>query len=109
MSFLQAVVLLLFNSKPILSYQQIKQATNIEEKELKRTLQSLACGKVRVIAKNPLTREVNEEDKFAFNKKFTSKLYRLKINQIQIEETVCFPSLLSPSFLSLTKNERKNE
>lgn len=40
------VVMMLFNSVDTLSYQEIKETTGIEVKELRRTLQSLACGKV---------------------------------------------------------------
>ena len=48
---LQTVVLMLFNDAEKLSFQDIKDATGIEDKELRRTLQSLACGKVRVLLK----------------------------------------------------------
>lgn len=48
---LQTVVLMLFNDAERLSFQDIKDATGIEDKELRRTLQSLACGKVRVLQK----------------------------------------------------------
>jgi len=48
-SLFQAVVLMLFNDVDSLTYTDIKDATGIEEKELKRTLQSLACGKVGCI------------------------------------------------------------
>lgn len=48
---LQTVVLMLFNDAEKLSFQDIKEATGIEDKELRRTLQSLACGKVRVLQK----------------------------------------------------------
>lgn len=42
---------MLFNDAQKLSFQDIKDATGIEDKELRRTLQSLACGKVRVLQK----------------------------------------------------------
>ena len=42
----QAAVLMLFNDADALSYKDILAGTGLEEKELKRTLQSLACGKV---------------------------------------------------------------
>jgi cell division septal protein FtsQ len=42
---------MLFNSVDRLSFQEIKDSTAIEDKELRRTLQSLACGKVRVLTK----------------------------------------------------------
>jgi len=48
---LQTVVLMLFNDAEKLSFQDIKDSTSIEDKELRRTLQSLACGKVRVLQK----------------------------------------------------------
>lgn len=47
----QTVVLMLFNDAQTLSFQDIKDSTSIEDKELRRTLQSLACGKVRVLQK----------------------------------------------------------
>ena len=51
LAVLQTVVLMLFNDAEKLSLQDIKDATGIEDKELRRTLQSLACGKVRVLQK----------------------------------------------------------
>ncbi|KAH7568571.1 hypothetical protein JRO89_XS06G0016500 [Xanthoceras sorbifolium] len=50
-SLFQTVVLMLFNDAQNLSFQDVKDATGIEDKELRRTLQSLACGKVRVLQK----------------------------------------------------------
>ena len=46
------------------------QATGIEEKELKVQLQSLACGKVRVLRKEPKGREVDDGDTFSFESDF---------------------------------------
>lgn len=59
-----------------------------EEGELSRTLQSLACGKARVLNKNPRGKEVEDGDRFNFNTDFKHKLFRIKINQIQMKETV---------------------
>jgi hypothetical protein len=42
---------MLFNDAHSLSFQEIKDTSAIEDKELRRTLQSLACGKVRVLLK----------------------------------------------------------
>jgi cullin-4 len=42
---------MLFNDTQRSSLQDIKDATGIEDKELQRTLQSLTCGKVRVLQK----------------------------------------------------------
>ena len=89
-SAFQAVVLILFNDVPadgFLSYEQVATATGLQGADLERTLQSLACGKVRVITKHPKGREVSSTDTFTFNKGFTDPKYRVKINQIQLKET----------------------
>ncbi|MBA0723407.1 hypothetical protein Golax_003987 [Gossypium laxum] len=87
-SLFQTVVLMLFNDAQKLSFQDIKDSTGIEDKELRRTLQSLACGKVRVLQKLPKGRDVEDNDSFIFNDGFTAPLYRIKVNAIQMKETV---------------------
>ncbi|KAK4347373.1 hypothetical protein RND71_033712 [Anisodus tanguticus] len=84
----KTVVLMLFNDVEKLSFQDMREATRIEDKELRRTLQSLACGKVRVLQKIPKGRDVEDEDTFVFNDQFTTPLYRIKVNAIQMKETV---------------------
>ncbi|KAI0603283.1 Cullin [Biscogniauxia sp. FL1348] len=88
----QAVVLTLFNqidSKPdeFLAYQQIAEFSGLSGPDLDRTLQSLACGKVRVLTKHPKGRDVKPTDTFTVNKAFVDPKYRVKINQIQLKET----------------------
>ncbi|KAL0692924.1 hypothetical protein Bca4012_060104 [Brassica carinata] len=87
-SLFQAVVLMLFNDAMKLSFEDIKDSTGIEDKELRRTLQSLACGKVRILHKYPKGRDVQDGDEFDFNDTFTAPLYRIKVNAIQMKETV---------------------
>ncbi|BGP34146.1 hypothetical protein JCM10296v2_005961 [Rhodotorula toruloides] len=88
-SLAQAVVLLLFNDveDAKLSVEEIGEATKLDKKELNRTLQSLACGKVRVLVKHPKGRDVNPGDQFSFNSDFKDDHVRIKINQIQQKET----------------------
>ncbi|KAJ8549333.1 hypothetical protein K7X08_033040 [Anisodus acutangulus] len=86
-SLFQTVVLMLFNDAEKLSFQDMREATRIEDKELRRTLQSLACGKVRVLQKIPKGRDVEDNDTFVFNDQFTTPLYRIKVNAIQMKET----------------------
>jgi len=86
-SFYQALVLLMFNNNDKLSYQEILDSTQIEEADLVRVLQSLACGKVRVIKKKPIGKDIEKTDEFEFNKEFRHKMCKLKINQIQMKET----------------------
>ncbi|XP_071837977.1 cullin-4A-like [Apostichopus japonicus] len=87
-SLFQSLVLLLFNEADEFSLEDIEEATHIEKTELSRTLQSLACGKARVITKQPKSKDIEKGDKFFFNGEFKHKLYRIKINQVQMKETV---------------------
>lgn len=88
MSAFQAVVLLLFDDdKKPLSYEQIKSATSLPDPELIRTLQSLACAKVRPLTKHPKGKDVNITDTFTVNLSFSDPKIRIKINQIQLKET----------------------
>ncbi|NWT13874.1 CUL4B protein, partial [Vireo altiloquus] len=87
-SLFQTLVLLMFNEGEEFSLEEIKQATGIEDGELRRTLQSLACGKARVLTKIPKGKDVEDGDKFTCNDDFRHKLFRIKINQIQMKETV---------------------
>lgn len=90
MSLFQTIVLLLFNDVPdgkTLTYEHIRDATGLNDNELVRTLQSLACGRIRVLTKDPRGKDVNPGDQFSVNVKFTDKAFRLRINQIQLKET----------------------
>jgi cullin 4 len=87
LSLFQTVVLLCFNSAVEVSFKDIKEQTRIEDGELRRTLQSLACGKVRVLQKSPKGKDVGDDDVFHFHAGFTNQLYRIKINSIQMKET----------------------
>lgn len=79
------VVLLLFEDiedGQSLGYDELLAATGISDVDLQRTLQSLACGKYRVLTKIPKGRDVNPTDKFEFNNGFTCPLARIKIMQV---------------------------
>jgi cullin 3 len=62
--------------------QDIKSATDLQDSDLQRTLQSLACGKFRVLTKTPKGRDVGPNDIFAFNESFTCPLAKIKIMQV---------------------------
>uniref|UniRef100_A0AAV2MKN4 Cullin-4B n=1 Tax=Knipowitschia caucasica TaxID=637954 RepID=A0AAV2MKN4_KNICA len=87
-SLFQTLVLLMFNEGEEFTLEEIKLATGIEDSELRRTLQSLACGKARVLTKIPKSKDVEDGDRFSCNDDFRHKLFRIKINQIQMKETV---------------------
>lgn len=86
-SLFQTVVLMLFNGVDVLTLSELATHTGIEDKELRRTLQSLACGRIRVLLKEPKGRDVEDGDTFHFNAGFTERLFRIKINSIQMKET----------------------
>ena len=56
--------------------------------DLRRTLQSLACGKQKVLKKKPVGPDVNDSDTFYFNDDYTNPRYQVKIDSIQVKETV---------------------
>lgn len=62
-----------------LSYSIIKSSTNIPDQDLKRTLQSLACAKYKILLKEPKGRDIGDGDHFSFNDGFTCPLARIKI------------------------------
>jgi len=87
-SLAQAIILLLFNDSEALNYNQIEIMTQMNTKELKKSLQSLSCGKYKVLIKNTEGKNINENDSFAFNKEFESSSRVLKINSIQAKESL---------------------
>ena len=57
------------------------------EPEVKRTLQSLACARLRPLTKHPKGRDINDTDTFTIDPNFEHPKYRVKINQVQLKET----------------------
>ena len=87
-SQLQTVVLLLFNSVDELTFAEIQLASGIENEELKRVLTSLCIEKIKVLIKGGTVGHMAAADIFTYNADFKCKAYRVKINQIQAQETV---------------------
>ncbi|XP_028806440.1 cullin-3A [Neltuma alba] len=79
----QMCVLMLFNNADGLTCKEIEQATRIPLSDLKRCLQSLACVKGKnVLRKEPMSKDIAEDDAFFFNDKFTSKFIKVKIGTV---------------------------
>lgn len=80
----QMVVLMLFSNKDKWTFEEIKQETDIPEKDLIRAIQSLAMAKTsqRILTKKPIAKEILPTDTFGVNNSFTSKLFRVKINTV---------------------------
>jgi len=73
-------VLLLFNNRDVLTYDDIHQETDIPERELVRALQSLSMGKPaqRLLVRNSKTKtkDIEPSDEFYVNDAFVSKFHR---------------------------------
>ncbi|KZT24381.1 Cullin-4B [Neolentinus lepideus HHB14362 ss-1] len=86
-SLYQAVILLLFNDADEIAFADIQTLVRMENAQLRRTLQSLACGKKRVLKKRPAGPDVDDKDVFYYNADFTDPRPRVHINSIQVKET----------------------
>ncbi len=77
--FVQAAVLLLFNTTERLSYTDIKGQLNLTDEDIVRLLHSLSCAKYKILNKEPNSKSVTQTDHFEFNIKFTDKMRRIKV------------------------------
>ncbi|CAJ0933931.1 unnamed protein product, partial [Mesorhabditis belari] len=81
----QMTVLLCFNTKNVFKYSELGDATNITERELQKTMQSLSMGKASqriLVRKGTTAKEIAQNDEFYVNDSFTSKLVRIKVSTI---------------------------
>ncbi|PRW20747.1 Cullin-4 [Chlorella sorokiniana] len=83
----QAIILLLFNEHEQLSFADIQAAVRLEEAELRRTLASMSLAKERVLLKEPAGSEVGRSDVFKVNPGYTSRMFRVKINNLQMHDS----------------------
>jgi len=84
----QMCILMLYNDADTYTFKELKEELNIaNDGELKRSLQSLACQKGKnILRKEPVSRDVNENDTFHFNDKFQSKQVKVKIGTIMAQK-----------------------
>lgn len=78
----QLVLLLLFNDASNYTFQELAERTAIPDEALQRTLLSLSLGKVRLLLKERKTKEIDNDEVFALNEGFTSKLIRIRVQTI---------------------------
>jgi cullin-4 len=94
LSALQGLVMLLFNDSPEWSVAEIAAHLGAESSETRRTVQSLACGKVRVLTKRPDSREMRDDDVVAINWEFSHSMMRIKIPLAPGKESVAADAAL---------------
>lgn len=77
-SYFQMCVLMLFNNRERLTFEEIQQETDIPERELVRAVQSLSMGKPsqRLLIRTPKTKEIEPSNEFFVNDAFVSKFHR---------------------------------
>lgn len=80
----QMCVLMLFNNRERLTYEEIQQETDIPEKDLLRAMQSLSMGKAaqRLLLRTPKTKDIEPSNEFNVNDAFISKFHRVKIQTV---------------------------
>lgn len=79
-------ILMLFNDHDSLTCKEIANISKIPDQELVRHLQSLSLAKYRVLRKEPRDKEVKEDDVFYFNKDFTCRNRRIKMQVITAQK-----------------------
>lgn len=87
---LQAVTILAFNQQQAeerFSFEQLKERLNIPDESLKRVLHSLACGKHKVLEKDPKSNTIKNTDSFCVAKKFQSKMLKIRIPMANSDES----------------------
>lgn len=74
----QMCVLMLFNTRQRMTYEEIQQETDIPEKDLIRALQSLSMGKAaqRLLVRSAKTKDIEPSNEFYVNDGFVSKYHR---------------------------------
>ncbi|KMS93765.1 hypothetical protein BVRB_028190, partial [Beta vulgaris subsp. vulgaris] len=79
----QMCILMLFNDADSITFAEIQNLTGIPSNEIQRHLLSLAHPKVRILLKNPNTKQIASDHVFTFNKMYTSNLFRVKVPLLQ--------------------------
>jgi len=96
LSIPQALTLLQFNDSTEKTYGELRHATGLDDMNLVRALQSLACGKVSILVKNPKGREISVKDHFSYNSEFASKHNRIRISAVSERDAIEEP-IISPT------------
>ncbi|CAA7036418.1 unnamed protein product [Microthlaspi erraticum] len=73
-----AGLLLLFNTRDLMSYTDIQTILNVTDEDLVRLLLSLSCAKYKILIKDPNTKTFSKNDVFEFNSKFNVGMRRVK-------------------------------
>uniref|UniRef100_A0A8C8H6W9 Cullin family profile domain-containing protein n=1 Tax=Oncorhynchus tshawytscha TaxID=74940 RepID=A0A8C8H6W9_ONCTS len=81
----QMAVLLAFNNSETVGYKELQDSTQMNEKELQKTIKSLLD--VKMILKHLILEEIEAESTFSLNMSFTSKRTKFKITTSMQKDT----------------------
>lgn len=74
-----------FDNKRELTYEEIRELTNIPEADLKRQLQSIAVApRLRLLVKTPMSKEIQSGDRFLLNSKFKLPTTKVKVLTVSL-------------------------
>lgn len=72
--------ILAFEERRVFTYTEILELTKIPESDLKRQLKSIAVApRLRLLVKEPMSKDINADDKFMLNHKFKSPTTKVKV------------------------------
>lgn len=83
----QACILLCFNDRDSITFDELQKQLNLPVDELKRYVMSLSAGKYKILEKDPKGKEVAETDTFNYNSTFSDRARRIKIPMIAAKIT----------------------
>lgn len=69
------------------TFDTLKQRTNMEDEVMKRVMHSLSCGKYKVLRKSTDSKGVSKNDKFKINTTFACPLRKVRIPMASLEKS----------------------
>lgn len=84
-----AIIMLLFETRDLLTFEEIQELTQIPKNELIRHLLSISVApRTRLLKKLPMSKDINSDDKFQINENFESSSSRIKVLTVSLATKV---------------------
>lgn len=92
-----------------LKFSEIKELTGIPDLDLRRQLQSIAVApRLRLLVKEPMSKDVKDDDVFKLNKNFKSPSVKVKVLSVSAASSVA-PQKTKHEAGTRTKSEKEEE
>eukprot|EP00668_Euglena_longa_P014540 GGOE01018530.1.p1 GENE.GGOE01018530.1~~GGOE01018530.1.p1 ORF type:complete len:767 (+),score=353.77 GGOE01018530.1:79-2379(+) len=79
MNAYQACICLLYNSATVWTAAEMERQLQLSWEEVKKSLQSLALGKYRILTKLSPGKDIKDTDEFAYNEEFQDRARKIRI------------------------------